>query len=120
MIFDEFVKAYLGPLLNLVLVFKELVLDHALGFDRLGKAEKCARSSCCKVAVLFFKNFAPSGSKHSKTLGFLTVTAHLLQYLGALLPRPDPRPLRSIQQSHGFKILAIISRFRAPSANRFF
>ena len=32
MIFDEFVKAHLGPLLNLVLVFKELVLDHALGF----------------------------------------------------------------------------------------
>ena len=35
MIFDEFIKANFRPLLNLVLIFKELVLDHALGFDSL-------------------------------------------------------------------------------------
>jgi hypothetical protein len=35
MIFDEFVKANFRPLFNLVLIFKELVLDHALGFDGL-------------------------------------------------------------------------------------
>ena len=35
MIFDEFIKAYFRPLLNFVFIFKELVLDHALGFDSL-------------------------------------------------------------------------------------
>src|SRR5688572_11887789 len=35
MIFDELIKADLRPLLNLVFIFKELVLDHALGFDCL-------------------------------------------------------------------------------------
>ena len=35
MILDEFIKANFRPLLNLVFIFKELVLDHALGFDGL-------------------------------------------------------------------------------------
>ena len=35
MILDEFVKANLRPSLNLVSVFKDLVLDHGRGFDGL-------------------------------------------------------------------------------------
>jgi hypothetical protein len=35
MIFDEFIKADFRRFLNLVFIFKELVLDHALGFDGL-------------------------------------------------------------------------------------
>ena len=35
MIFDEFVKAYFWPSLNLVSVFKDLVLNHGRGFDGL-------------------------------------------------------------------------------------
>ena len=35
MILDEFVKANFWPSLNLVSVFKDLVLDHGRGFDGL-------------------------------------------------------------------------------------
>lgn len=35
MIFDEFVKAYFRPSLNLVSVFKDPVLNHGRSFDRL-------------------------------------------------------------------------------------
>ena len=35
MIFDEFVEAYFWPSLNLVSVFKDLVLNHGRGFDGL-------------------------------------------------------------------------------------
>ncbi len=35
MIFDEFIKAYFWPSLNMVSVFKDLVLNHGRGFDGL-------------------------------------------------------------------------------------
>ena len=35
MIFDEFVKAYFRPSLNLVSLFKDLVLNHGRGLDGL-------------------------------------------------------------------------------------